>query len=553
MNSILVATEKLTQDEQKYFKIAQNIVQKNNTKEQKSHKKGIIISIIIILILIALFCTIFALINIKNDKILKNVSVLGLDVSNLSREDAINKLNSAIDDRTNTDLVLKHNEQTYILLPTSIEVSYNAENAVNEAYLVGREGNLIQNNFKILSQFFNKKDVTMQVSLNENLLNETEAQINDNLEDGEEEPSYEVDEDSLKLIVYKGKNGYKVDMKELKKLIVERMLESFSNNEESKEEAITIPVVYSECSKIDIDKIHEEIYKEAKDASYTTNPFSISPSSNGLDFTISTDEAKKMIESADKDSYEIKLKVLYPKVPTSSIGDEAFPNLLASYSTSYSTSNANRSNNIALATKKLNGVVLMPGETFSYNSTIGQRTISAGFKEAGAYSNGQVVSAVGGGICQVSSTLYNSVLRANLEIVERTNHMFKVGYVPIGTDATVSWGAPDFKFKNNRSYPIKIVATTTSNKSCVIKIFGLKEENDYEVEIQSYQTGTIAYKTTYVTNSSLGSGKTRVIQAGSNGATSITYKILKRNGVVVDKVIVSRDRYEPHNQVIERG
>src|SRR5699024_5421018 len=111
----------------------------------------------------------------------------------------------------------------------------------------------------------------------------------------------------------------------------------------------------------------------------------------------------------------------------------------------------------------------------------------AGFKTATVYSNGQVTTDYGGGICQVSSTLYNAVLRANLEITNRVNHTFTVGYVPIGLDATVSWGAPDFKFKNSRSYPIKLVATT-QGKRLSISIYGLKEEVEYEVELVSYKT-----------------------------------------------------------------
>lgn len=103
----------------------------------------------------------------------------------------------------------------------------------------------------------------------------------------------------------------------------------------------------------------------------------------------------------------------------------------------------------------------MPGQSFSYNQTVGKRTIAAGFKVAGVYANGEVTEGVGGGICQVSSTLYNSVLLSNLEVVERHNHSFNPGYVPAGQDATVSWGGPDFKFKNNRSYPVRIVASVS--------------------------------------------------------------------------------------------
>ena len=194
----------------------------------------------------------------------------------------------------------------------------------------------------------------------------------------------------------------------------------------------------------------------------------------------------------------------------------------------------------------------MPGETFSYNRTVGQRTVGAGFKEAGAYVNGQVTTAIGGGICQVSSTLYNAVLRANLEVTARTNHMFPVGYVPIGTDATVSWGSPDFKFKNNRNYPVKIVATT-GGKNVYIKIFGLKEDSDYEVQIQSYTTGSIPFKTTYTKDASLAPGEEKVVQNGSNGCYSAAYKILKKDGKEVSRTLISRDTYQPHNKVIARG
>ncbi|MGD7407579.1 VanW family protein, partial [Ralstonia pseudosolanacearum] len=185
--------------------------------------------------------------------------------------------------------------------------------------------------------------------------------------------------------------------------------------------------------------------------SFTKDPYSITAAANGIDFAISLDEAKSII-TGDKKEYEIPLKVLRPTVSNDDLGIDAFPDELASYSTNYSSSGASRSNNIALATSKINGTVLMPGETFSYNGIVGRRTKEAGFQEAGAYSNGQVVNEVGGGICQVSSTLYNAVLRSNLEVTDRHNHMFQVNYCPIGTDATVSWGAPDFKFKNNRNY-----------------------------------------------------------------------------------------------------
>lgn len=548
MNAILYTgkTDVLTQEELKYFKQAEKIIKKSKSgnPNKKSHVKIILILTIILAIALLMFSTIFALLNTKSDKITKNISIMGIDVSDLTKEEAIEKLNESLNERLTNDIVLKHNEENYILTPAQIEFGYDVEDSVDEAYMVGRDGNIFENNYELIKQQFKNLSLNINVNYSDDLLQSIVPQMNENFEDGIKESSYEIDGTTLKITA--PKNGYVVKYDDLKKLIIQKMTDIEYN-----EESVEIPVEMKEANKIDIDQIHEEIYKEAVNASYSTNPYKIVASETGIDFNISIDEARAIV-AEEKDEYEIPLKVLYPSVTTNSISQEAFPDLLATYTTSYATSSANRSNNVALAASKINGKVLMPGEEFSYNDTVGKRTLAAGFKEAGAYSNGQVTTEVGGGICQVSSTLYNSVLRSNLEVTARTNHMFLVGYVPIGADATVSWGAPDFKFKNNRNYAIRIVATT-SGKKLTISIYGLKQDDDYDIEILSYKTGTISYKTTYTTDKSLGSGKTKVIQAGSNGATSVTYKIYKKNGQEVSRELVSKDTYSAHNQVVARG
>lgn len=550
MNAILYRKQNnvLTEEEAKYFKQAEDIIKQYQKEKNKKPKKGAskvsTIILIILVIAITLFCTIFALLNINNNKILKNISILGVDVSNLTVEEAKEKLNNHIEERLTTEIIMKHGDENYMLPPRSIDAAFDIENAVNQAYMIGRSGNIIQNNFEILSQKLKKTDINLKLIYNEMALKETIPHMNESFKDGKKEPTYNIQDNEL--IITAGKDGYIVNYDELKNLIDNKLM-----SYEYSTEQIEIPVVMAKREEINIEKIHSEIYKEPQDATYTTNPYKITASQNGIDFDISMEEAKNQI-AENKESYNIKLKTLYPKVTTEAIGSEAFPDLLATYTTNYSSSNANRSNNIALATAKINGTVLMPGEVFSYNGTVGKRTVAAGFREAGAYVNGKTVNEVGGGICQVSSTLYNSVLRSNLEIVSRTNHMFAVGYVPIGTDATVSWGGPDFKFKNNRNYAIRIVATTY-NKNVTIKIFGLKQDNDCNVEILSYRTGTVPYKTTYTNDNSLASGQTKVIQAGSNGARSVTYKILKKDGKEISREVISRDTYSPHNQIIARG
>ena len=536
--------------EEEVFKEAKQIIDNNNSNFKEIKPKGrkkwpiVLICIIILLIILGILSTIFALLNINNDKIISGISILGIDVSDLTKEEATNKINENLNTRLNSELVFSHNEQLYNILPNQLECSYNVSEAVDKAYSYGRDGNIFQNNFDILNTLFKKVNINPSFTYNEDLCNSIIEQMNSNFEDGLKQASYTIDGNNL--VITAGKSGNVIVSDNLKDMIVDKLTAIDYNTD-----SIEVPVEMKEPDSIDIDKIHSEIYKEPVDAYYTKEPFAVYPSSKGLDFNISIDEAKNLLNTASE-TYTIPLKTLYPNVTTNDIGMEAFPDTLATFSTSYASSNANRSTNIALAASKLNGKVLMPGEEFSFNDTVGKRTASAGFKTATVYSNGQVTTDYGGGICQVSSTLYNAVLRANLEITNRVNHTFTVGYVPIGLDATVSWGAPDFKFKNSRSYPIKLVATT-QGKRLSISIYGLKEEVEYEVELVSYKTGTVPYTTVYTTDSSLAKGQTKVVQSGSNGAKSEAYKILKLNGKEVSRTLLSKDTYSPHNQIIARG
>ena len=159
---------------------------------------------------------------------------------------------------------------------------------------------------------------------------------------------------------------------------------------------------------------------------------------------------------------------------------------------------------------------------------------------------------LGGGICQVSSTLYDAVVYANLGIVERHNHMFQVAYVDTGKDATVVYGSLDFKFENTRKYPIMLKASAKSGQ-LKIQVYGVKEEVEYNVEIVTKVLNYTPYKVIYETDSSLGAGQERVEQAGIRGCKSITYKILKLNGTEVSQTVLSSDSYDPQNKIIKRG
>jgi vancomycin resistance protein YoaR len=226
--------------------------------------------------------------------------------------------------------------------------------------------------------------------------------------------------------------------------------------------------------------------------------------------------------------------------------------LLAAYSTTYGGI-ANRLHNVELAASRINGVMVRPGEVFSYNTVVGPRTRRAGFLEAPEIVRGRHQMGVGGGVCQVSSTLYNAVLRANLKVVQRAHHAFPIGYVPHGCDATVAYGAIDFQFQNDTDIPIYITATTNrSRRRLTFRIFG-KTVPGREVSIQTGNISSYPYTTITRTDSSLPAGRRIVEARGHSGLRVTVTRVIKENGEVVRREVVSRDHYRAVPAIVVVG
>ncbi len=532
--------EKFKKVEEKPKKI-QNAVE----KMMEYRKKRILIPIFIVLIVavIGVFCsTIFALVNINNKKIISGVSISGIDVSGLSQEEASSKINSIYQEKLQKEIGIKYQDYTNTLNPTLLEVNYDIDKAVEEAYLIGKKDNIFVNNYEILFSLLTKRNINVDMTLNEEVAKQTIVDIGVNLPGIIIESSHAIEDDEL--IITKGKSGIIIDADELLNLVKQEL-----NNVESNKDDLEIPVKQKNPEPIDIDKIHEEVYTEAKDAYFVKEPFAVYPEVEGIDFDV---EVAREILKEDKEEYVIPLIITKPKVTLSQIGTEAFPNQISTFTTRYDTSDVGRSTNLSIACRKLNGKVVLPGETLSYNQTLGPRTIAAGYRTGHMYSGGQVVDSIGGGICQISSTLYNAVLMANLEIVERSNHQFLTGYVPAGRDATVAYGVVDFKFKNTRQYPIRLVASA-ANGIATVSIYGLKEENEYTISFSTKTIATIPFAVQYEEDANLPTGTENVKQKGTNGLKTETYIIKSLNGKVVSTYLLSRDTYDAMPRIVVRG
>lgn len=518
--------------------------EKKNENVKKPKKKYILVGIFIILFITIgiIFSTIFALININNDKIISGVSISGIQVSGLSKDEAKSKIETLYQEKKEKEINIKYEDYETTLNPTLLEVNYNVDKAVDEAYSTGRKENIFLNNYDILFTLIGKKNIDVEMTINEEVTKQNIEDIGVNLPGVVIESSYSVEDDEL--IITKGKEGIVID--------TDKLLESIKNELKDiniKEQIIEIPVLNKEPEKIDIDKIHDEIYKEAKDAYYTKNPFAVYPEVEGVDFNV--EEAKALLEE-EKEEYIIKLKITKPKVTISQIGSEAFPDQLATFTTRFDVSDVDRSTNLKIACQKINGKVILAGETFSYNKALGARTAAAGYKNGKIYEAGQVVDGIGGGICQISSTLYNSVLLADLEIVERRNHQFVTSYVGPGRDATVVYGVTDFKFKNTRQYPVRISATA-QNGIATISIYGIKEENEYTFKFSTKTIATIPFSVKYVEDESLNLGTEKVKQKGTNGLKTETYITKMLNGKVISTKLLSRDTYDAMERIVIKG
>lgn len=489
-------------------------VAKNKSKNSKTNKIFAFSLLAIIILLIILFLG-FTYFNYKNTNIVSGISIKNVDISGLSKKQAKEKIQNYINEKLPENIGLIHNDFETSIPLSALNINFDIDSSIEEAYNIGKSGNILQNSLSAIKVYFSNIDIEPTFSLDDNQLNTMLDDISSKLPDTVIESSYYID--GKNLVITKGSEGNIVNTNLMATYIKNGIL-----NLNLKNRNLEISTLKKQPSKIDIEKIHKEIYKECKNAYYTQNPFAVYPSENGLDFAISMDDAKNILEEENKDEYIIPLKILYPSVTTNMIGTEAFPDLLSTYSTKYSAGNTGRTTNLQLAASKINGTVLMPGETFSYNQVVGARTIAAGYKEAPIYVSGQVVDGLGGGICQITSTLYNAVLYANLQIVERSNHQFVPSYVTASRDATVVYGSIDFKFKNNREYPIKLVCSVSGGLA-TFQIFGLKSNNEYDVEIYSRVTGS-----------------------SSNSTYSEAYRILKQNGQVVKNELLSKDTYKRH-------
>ncbi|MBR2290654.1 MAG: VanW family protein [Clostridia bacterium] len=403
----------------------------------------------------------------------------------MTKEEARNAVTKYLEENASDHVTFSFKNYQFDAEVEQFEAEFDIDTAIETAYQIGRNKNIVGNVKDYVSLLMHTIDITPTFVYNEEAMDDYIDFLEVSLPEQVEQPGYYVEDDEL--IITTGSNGVGIEKESLKSILVSSL-----QDVSYKKEVFVVPTYITYPDSLDVGAIHDEIYKPMVNASYTTNPYSFTVEETGVDFSV--DKVMATVPGVGtNEEYHFDLIYTRPEVRVTDFGMDAFPDLLGSYTTKY-VNNANRTTNLRLVASKMNGTVIVPGGTFSFNSVVGPRTASRGYKKAAIYSDGAVLDDVGGGICQVVTTLYNAAVSANMTITERRNHSFMPTYVGPGYDATVVYGSQDFKFKNTRDYPIKVVASVEDGY-CRVWIYGLKTENEYDISIETNIIKTMAKKT----------------------------------------------------------
>ncbi len=469
------------------------------------------------------------------------VTVGTIPVGGMSRSAAVDKIekeSGALYEGQNVSVTIY--ETTYDIPVEDVLQSVDSEQSAANAFAVGRTGNPFVRMWNVIKAAAGQNEAQIAATVDEDGLTQALEDIASKALTEPVEPTWEIGTDTM--TIYAGKPGVNFDSAAVEQVLDEKIrLMDF--------EPYEVSVELSETPQIDIDKIAEQVIGDPVSATVSKEDGkTIIPEKVGVQFDM--EEARTIIGDGSAASYEIPVTTTAAKVTAEKLEEVLFRDTLASCSTSLNEGNVPRTNNVRLASAAINGTILNPGEEFSYNNVVGERTTERGYQSAGAYSGNEIIDEVGGGVCQPSSTLYMAVLRADLEVTQRVNHSFTVAYTPLGEDATVSWGGPDFCFKNDTDYPIKILAEQ-SNGQLTMTIVGTKT-SDKTVTTRTEVIETYTPQRIEKKDNSMMVGQSRVEVSGIPGYSTRTYKIITENGQTTEE-LANTSNYIKRDEVVYVG
>ena len=478
---------------------------------------------------------------------LPNTTVLGLDVSGMSAQEAEQlwqEKGAAALESTAIDLTRDGQTVGSVTLaelgvtvkPLYISRAAGCDSASDHPLTV------VESGWELLRSYLRPTDVTPQLDVDGAKLTDTCETLADTLDCTLVDGSYRL-ENGQGLYITKPRDGEKLDGGALRTLLEQRL---------AARDLSPAECVYRErkAAALDVQALHDEL--EGKTVSAVCDKSTGRPTQSHVGVTFDVAAVQSQLDAAAPGAeFLADAEVQFPAVTTEELETAMFRDVLGT-STTKCAGPWGRHQNIRLAAKAINGNIYNPGEEFWYNAAVGQRTEARGFQPAAAYSGGRTVTSIGGGICQVSSTLYYATLLSDLKIVLRYAHMFDPGYMPVtGCDATVSWGGPDFAFRNDTDYPIKIVTSYNDDTNeLTVTIMGTRVNDNYVVMTNQFLSYS-EFKVVYKEDESVSPGDQVVDQYGHNGYEVRTYRnVYDGDGKLLRSTVEATSDYDRGDKII---
>ncbi len=491
----------------------------------------------------------------KMDTIFPNTSVAGLDVSGMTQTQAQAALEQAVAGHGDemVGVVTYGGWQEGI---TAAQMDYDWSLPVQDAYEAGRESFLAQGGRYLARILGGRHGVSAprggeQPAL-ERLLDDVEREMGGNVTYA----TYQLE--GGRLTMTKGRTGVGLNRDEVRDSALSALEEAMERKLGGGQEGVVEvqrQLVPDETGPQtpDFEEIYRQLHTEPVSAQMDPETFTVTDHVVGVDFDVQALKAA-YDQAAEGASFSIPVELEQPEETKESLESKLFADLLGQGQTIL-TGTWGRQYNVKLAAEACNGTILLPGEVFSFNGRTGSRDASMGYQSATVYSGGKTVEEVGGGVCQTSSTIYYALLHTNLEVVERYNHGYNTGYVPVGMDATVYYGVTDFQFRNSTDYPVKILLYPQqqgAQEALVCQIYGTNEEGVYAVP-RSVSYDKVAPTTVYQPDETIPRGTTKVdmVQNPYTGLKAHTYRdVYDREGNLIEEQDMGQSVYKMRPKTI---
>ena len=527
-----------------------------NRRSAGNYRKSrvmLFVNILLITLSVAVITVIIMLYNSSSDVLTdetvhEGVSVSGADVSDMSYDELVEFLNKEFGGSLdNKYIAIKVGDITEKYSFADLGVNYNIDEAAKQAYEAGRSGSGMDRMQKVSDVAKNPVDLHLIYTYDEDKVNALAGRIAEDA--GVLSEDADVRYTASSVIISPGKDGVRIDKDDLADQL-HKALDKFESAE------IEVSLIFSPPEKLDAEKIYDTIYREPVDAYYkvSENRKSITIEAEVPGQSVDRERLSLAIESLNNNTSSdvtIPLVAVEASVKKEDLSGTFFQNVLGEASTNFSvnsTNNKNRRDNMALATQTITGYILAPGDEFDFNGIVGERREQNGYKMAGAFMNGQLIDDVGGGICQVSSTLYNAVLYADLSVTQRQNHTYLVSYVTKGFDATVSYPLPNFKFKNTSQHPIR-VDCKVEGTTITFTILGTQVGPKKKITFSFEQRSSTDFNKVVTEDPTMPVGHTNVTQSGRIGYTIDTYKTVQIGDGPKETVKVATNKYKAMDQL----